>query len=262
MTTPKYMFSIGAVFKNESHALDEWIQHYLQRGVNHIYLINDFSTDTFRHIIEKYAEYVTLFDNDIVTDVFGRQGMIYDKYLKPILCDTTFIGIFDLDEFLYSPNNIPFNTVLSKYNKYSQIIVKWLNFGSNHCIEQPTSIIEGFTKRCTLENNIIINAWSFKTIVQSAYLKSFIVHKHNCNGDTIDLGVNSEELLINHYINQSLRFYMDVKCTRGSATNFQNCPNKTAVQKFTKNRERFDVIDSLCNDVTDTRLVEQNKLQV
>ena len=51
---PKYYFSIGAVFKNEAHALDEWIQHYLMRGVDHIYLINDFSTDAFKPIIDKW----------------------------------------------------------------------------------------------------------------------------------------------------------------------------------------------------------------
>jgi len=39
------MLGIGAVFKNESHIMIEWIEHYLSHGVDTIYLINDESTD-------------------------------------------------------------------------------------------------------------------------------------------------------------------------------------------------------------------------
>ena len=34
-----FYFTIGAVFKNESHILKEWIEHYLYHGIEHIYLI-------------------------------------------------------------------------------------------------------------------------------------------------------------------------------------------------------------------------------
>ena len=37
----KYYFSVGAVFKNESHSIKEWICHYLHHGAEHFYLIND-----------------------------------------------------------------------------------------------------------------------------------------------------------------------------------------------------------------------------
>jgi hypothetical protein len=68
-----YNLILCAVFKNESHILSEWIQHYLCRGVEHIYLINDYSTDNFLPIINKYSSKVTLFHNDIVTKNVGRQ---------------------------------------------------------------------------------------------------------------------------------------------------------------------------------------------
>ena len=35
------MFCIVAIFKNESHILEEWIQHYIKEGVQHFYLINN-----------------------------------------------------------------------------------------------------------------------------------------------------------------------------------------------------------------------------
>ena len=33
-----YDFVIGAFFKNESHIIKEWIEHYFHHGVDHIYL--------------------------------------------------------------------------------------------------------------------------------------------------------------------------------------------------------------------------------
>ena len=39
-----YNLSVGALFKNESHALEEWLEHYLYHGADHFYLINDGSS--------------------------------------------------------------------------------------------------------------------------------------------------------------------------------------------------------------------------
>lgn len=250
----KYLISVAAVFKNEAHALDEWIQHYLKIGIEHIYLINDFSTDSYADIIKKYGRKITLFENDIITNEFGRQKLIYEKYLRPILGETEYMVILDLDEFLYSPLKLSFKEFFIKYNKYSQIVVNWLIFGSNNHIEQPRSIINGFTKRAKTINNDVINQYDFKSITKTSNIISFGVHTHECLGDTLYLGVDSEELIINHYIVQSLVFYMEIKCTRGCADNFMNCPNKYVVEQQRKNRNRFNFIDKLANEVLDERL--------
>ena len=78
-----YNFCIYAIFKNESHILEEWLLHYIYHGVEHFYLINDNSNDNFIEIINKYKSYITLFNNDIQTKIFGRQELIYEKYLRP-----------------------------------------------------------------------------------------------------------------------------------------------------------------------------------
>ena len=61
-----YYFSIGAIFKNESHILKEWLDHYFFHGVDHIYLINDNSTDKFLEILKPYIvkNVVTLYNCD------------------------------------------------------------------------------------------------------------------------------------------------------------------------------------------------------
>ena len=63
------MIAILTCFKNESHILKEWIEHYKNRGIEHIYMINDFSTDNlsrkntriFRYWI--YNIHLILFNN-------------------------------------------------------------------------------------------------------------------------------------------------------------------------------------------------------
>jgi len=59
-----YFLSIGAIFKNESNGLEEWLLNHLNEGVEHFYLINNGSTDNFMPIIEKYNKYITLFNDN------------------------------------------------------------------------------------------------------------------------------------------------------------------------------------------------------
>ena len=42
-----YKLSVGSIFKNESQGIKEWIEHYLNHGVEHFYLINDNSNDNY-----------------------------------------------------------------------------------------------------------------------------------------------------------------------------------------------------------------------
>ena len=41
MQNPPYYLSIGAIFKNESDSILEWLEHYIIRAVDHFYLIDD-----------------------------------------------------------------------------------------------------------------------------------------------------------------------------------------------------------------------------
>ena len=76
----KYYLSVGAMFKNESHSIDEWIRHYLHHGVDHFYLINDSSTDNSKEVIQPYIDKgkVTLFEPD-EPYYLGRQRNMYNR---------------------------------------------------------------------------------------------------------------------------------------------------------------------------------------
>lgn len=246
---------VCGVFKNEAHILSEWIQHYLQRGVEHIYLVNDNSTDDFEKQIRPFSANVTLFHNDIVTNNVGRQPQIYEKYFRPLLPSSKWMAILDLDEFLYSPTGDSFASILSKYDSASQLQVDWLHFGSNGHIHQPISVVNGFTKRSKFLTTV--QYYSYKCIFKGSSLISFDIHRNNVHGETIHLKYSDEApppLVINHYTVQSLDFFMAVKATRGDINNYAQSIG------VVRDKPYFDSYD--INDVVDMRLFEQNKTKI
>lgn len=247
-----YNVIICSVFKNESHILDEWIKHYLCRGVDHIYLVNDFSTDNYLPILEKYKDHITCYNNDIVTRDVGRQIMIYEKYFRPILSNSKWVSIIDLDEFLYSPAEKSFKDILEKYKDYSQIRIDWLHFGSSGHIQQPDSVVKNFTRRSILDKTK--SYYSYKNIFRSEALLSFNVHLNTVSGQTCMIDYIEGEmvdLVINHYPIQSLDFFMKVKAIRGDVNNwFDN-------EGLKRDRAYFDRYD--INNIEDLRLYNQNK---
>jgi len=249
-----FNFIVCGVFKNEAHILSEWIRHYLSRGVDHIYLVNDHSTDDFMTQIAPYSEKVTLFHNDIVTRDVGRQELINNKYFGPLLANTKWIAVLDLDEFLYSPTDETFAAVLERYDRATGLKIDWLHFGSSGHIEQPRSVVEGFTKRAEFRRGV--EYYAFKTIAKAAAISKIEIHGHRFRpgSNVIHLEYSDDKpppLVINHYTIQSYNFFMTVKATRGDINNWFDHVRKS------RNEAMFRSYDK--NEVTDLRLLEQNK---
>ena len=219
------------------------------RGVEHFYLINDNSTDGYKEILDKFNN-VTLFQNDIETKNVGRQIKIYETYLRPILHETEWLMVLDLDEFLYSPQTTDLKSLISKYNEYAVIRVEWLTFGSNGNTLQPYSVVAGFTKRLDESNK---DFFSHKDILKASTILFFDIHNPTVNGKKYH--APTSEFIINHYQIQSLEFYMKVKATRG------DCDNWFDDQKLQRDKARFDITDKHAN-VIDRRLYDQNRKMI
>ena len=183
-----HYLSVAACFKNEHHCIVEWIEHYKLHGVDHIYLINDFSTPEYIPLVQRYIDdnYITLFHNDIIKKSFGRQDDIYNKYLTSVLTETEWMAIIDMDEFLYSPKELNLKNIISKYKDYSAVEVEWIHFGSNGHITQPKSLVQGFTMRAKRDHKNV-DFYSYKTIFKTSTLVSFGVHNSAVNGARIRL---------------------------------------------------------------------------
>lgn len=242
-----YKLSVFAIFKNESHCLKEWLEHYLYHGVDHFYLINDNSDDNFLEILEPYIEknIITLF-NTKSTYYLGRQRNLYNEFVLPRIKESSWLLLVDLDEFVWSPISINLNDILKNVQPHiGQIQIEQSLFGSNNHITQPKTIVSSFTKRAETKGGnlkyFINSDYEFTSL--NVHHATFLDKNHEKNNFIF---LDSNYLVLNHYCCQSFEFWKHVKCTRGDADNYRI-------------RTEEDFISYDKNEIEDLSLVEQNR---
>jgi len=246
-----YYLSVGAMFKNESHSMKEWLEHYILHGVDHFYLIDDGSTDSYMDILKEYIDrgLVTL---SLAQEPYylGRQRNLYNRFILPNIKETKWLIMIDLDEYVWSPKDIRLDKVLKGFERYGQIQMKEALFGSNGHVTQPSSIVESFTKRCSE-----FRGGKYKYIVNSAFeFSSLNIHHADFSesrymkDDSVFIIVFPEYFIFNHYNCQSREFWNQVKCSRGDSDDF--------IKRLPEHFELFDF-----NEVEDTGLLDQNYRQ-
>ena len=183
-----------AIFKNESHIIKEWVNHYLNQGVQQFFLIDNGSTDNYFSIIEPYIKNNIIY---LVKDSKPHsQTELYNKYFLNLCKKYTWVIICDLDEFIYAKNGFKkINGYLQYINNYkhiSQIFIPWKMFSSNgyNTLDkiQPESVIKTFTKRFDYNKNKSVNGITIKEnnnsftytkcIAKTKYLLKLDIHSH------------------------------------------------------------------------------------
>jgi len=241
-----YTFSVGALFKNEAHCIREWIEHYIFHGAEHFFLINDGSTDDFMSQLQGYEDKIILFTAN-EPYYLGRQKSMYTRYLLPRLCETRWLLIVDLDEFVWSPLDIDLRNVLRICDGLGQIQVQERMFGSNGHVTQPKGLVESFTRRAAKQDSrkyFVHNTYTFTSLnVHHADFE----HYDDVNDVSKCMLIDESYFVYNHYKCQSREFWDTVKCTRGDSDCY-----------LTKRPEDFVLFD--LNEVEDRGLCEQNRL--
>lgn len=253
-----------AIFKNESHILEEWIKHYINEGIDKFILIDNNSSDKYELIISPYINLglVTL----IKDKRMWSQIIQYNDHIDKCKMFDWLITC-DLDEFIYSRKN--FKTIKcflnSLDNNVAQICIPWKMFGSNNYNtlnkKQPKNVVSNFTRRA---NYITHQDIPCKSIVRTKYLKKIGIHEHYINRgiyynnikntknyirDFVESNeniLNNSYLHCNHYCIQSLDWFMRIKVTRGDATD--------KAHHHIRNMEYFKKYDTECNNKLDIEL--------
>ena len=125
----KYTLSCCALIKNEQKYLKEWLDHYINQGVEHFYLIDNGSTDNTLNIIKQYNN-ITLF-KDNRKHPFEQELMLNDNLL-PIIKESKWSMVVDSDELITGQNGYTIETYLNKLDDSSYhigtIYVIWKMF--------------------------------------------------------------------------------------------------------------------------------------
>ena len=225
-----------ALFKNESHVLAEWVEHYLAEGAAAIHLINNNSTDDFLSPLQDFigAGVVTLHHDSRQ----HCQRQIYNEHLQHLRSQCRWLLVCDLDEFIYArgPGMRISDVLKAQPMDVSCIHLPWKMFGSSGHQSQPKSVRSGFVSRAkadaphpckTAEGGI-----PGKTIARASRIRSLDVHTCNLswgrrilpNGepaargsfqDISEAALATHPLHLNHYAIQSLDIFTRVKMARG-----------------------------------------------
>ena len=92
-----YFLSVLLIAKNESMVIAEWLAHYKQQGVDHIYLIDNGSTDDMCAQIEPFGAFVTVYH----WPEAHQQVAYYNKAYETIKNETQWLLVVDADEYVF-----------------------------------------------------------------------------------------------------------------------------------------------------------------
>lgn len=158
---------ICTVIKDEQDYLEEWINYNINLGINHIFIFEDIDSCSHANIVSKYPQ-VTLNSIDLVLNKAARQEARELKrtkrysshrlYLKNMLLymnkfysdmyDWCFT--IDVDEFIKLNNKNNINDILSLYDGYDAVVLRWKCYGAGGRISKPdynkTTVVESFTE--------------------------------------------------------------------------------------------------------------------
>ena len=269
---------VVAIFKNESHVLKEWLEHYLREGVDTFLLIDNDSSDNYKPILKPFLHSKQAFLKK--SKKKHAQVKLYNRWL-PEAKKFDWVIVVDMDEFIYARNE--FKTIkeyLETVNKdIYKIQIPWKLFGSSGLKKQPDSVIQNFIHRKKFpkfgtHTNLSECVIDIKSISRGPHLQKIGVHNsivtnlhqsfpiREVSSDIrlireIGLGnlyftMINEQLLkkyslhLNHYRIQSWEFYKKVKMMRGDGA-FKGF-NNIRTRKYFKIHDYKDMKDTELRD--------------
>ena len=127
----KYNTSICAIAKNEESYLIEWLDHHLNLGFNHVYIIDNNDQSGLREFLSDYLEegFVTIIDFHNIKP--SNQVPAYEYCLLNYGHESRWMAFIDIDEFIILKQDKDINTFLNRYLKYPSILMNWVMYGSN-----------------------------------------------------------------------------------------------------------------------------------
>ena len=216
------MIGLLAYFKNEKSLLHEWIQHHQKWGFDYIWLIDNGSEDNYN---------INEFSN---VEVFKEPNLgqieSYRKYFHSISDKVDWLGVVDVDEFIYSKSFDSVKEAIKSVSNCDVFFIRPQLFAPGS-FYHPKSIIEANTKVIGVEPKR-----QFKCIVNTKKLiKENIqlgIHgvEYNQIKNTQIIENDSKILTINHYRWPSFEMLYGIKEQRGGGVH---------KEKYKKGKHKF-----------------------
>jgi hypothetical protein len=252
---------VMAMFKNEGHAMREWLQHYAEQGAAHVVLIDNGSTDKYQDNIQEFI--ASGFVSIVKEERRHVQQIAYNYCFEHhVRGKTEWLLVCDLDEFVFGAKRVPLALELLEVPEdVGALYFRWIIFGSSGHTNQPPSIMKGFTRRMRYPNadpdlgkskylvrvdsvapgGLGSNNVVLKTAAQNPKTPRRIVR---FGDNRTEASLPLEPIRIHHYAVQSLTWFTKVKAVRGDVA--------SPARDTLRNLKYFEMYDK--NDVEDKSL--------
>ncbi|MFU8865246.1 MAG: glycosyltransferase family 2 protein [Rhodobacterales bacterium] len=207
--------AVLAIMKNEALNVDEWIDHYIWQGADHLFIIDNGSTDDTVARIEasQHRSRITLLSRPEP----HRQGYHYRRVFLSERIKRRFqwLMVADADEFWFARQAEKLPDALEHFPNIDVIYTRWSQFGSPDQEAHPASL------RCdlTMRHAALGPHHATKWIVRTSAIgrNALFIHKIRgaCSSRTV---TDTDHFQLNHYMTQSLHFWQSVKMARGDAS--------------------------------------------
>jgi glycosyltransferase involved in cell wall biosynthesis len=168
----KYNLSVCLCIKNEAKYMPEFIDHYINQGVDHFYIVSNNSTDNIESLLDNpnYIDLITLIidnrDMGILTNdssAIGHKNLLNEHFYPLVIKQTKWAIFIDADEFMFGKNGYTIKSYLSEIED---------NIG---CIYVIWNIINPSIDT----NGVILNTFSTKQNVKR--INHDLLHTLSCN---------------------------------------------------------------------------------
>jgi Glycosyl transferase family 2 len=207
---PEHLAVLGIV-KNESHLIDEWLQHYLDQGADRIFLIDNGSTDDTADKIEcwRHTGRVELVSYSEQHQQQRHYWSAFRHFAINERCE--WLAIADVDEFWFCKSGETLASYLHRDTAHDALFVHWTNFGSGGHETQPESV-----RRSLVQHDPRLGP------LPKCIFRTYLPQRENDievhfirNAALRRARVADRHLQLNHYVAQSRDFWFKVKMTRG-----------------------------------------------
>jgi len=221
---PKYFLSALVTAKNESMILDEFLEHLRDQGFDHVFLIdNDSSDGCCDKALQTYgSDFITLYKLPEPHAQVRNYNHVYRQHRH----DTQWMAVIDTDEFLFGVDR-PLREVLAAQPQPCYFSVPWNVFGSSGHVTQPSSIRQSFVWRhphdplATSPQRKGVEypesfVW-FKGLFHTSLVSALQVHEHSPSVPMVILTQDDPHIRLHHYIIQSWEYFSRTKMERGDS---------------------------------------------
>lgn len=213
----KYKLAIGAIVKNETPYIIEWIEFHKLIGVEKFYIYDNESDDNLYELLTPYIKDGTV--NYKFIKGKGKQATAYTEIINLYKNEAEYIAFIDIDEFItpVKHNNLIeyIEYFKEKHGDFDALNMSWLIHGFNGHFEKPDGLVIENYRKCDFKaerNNHIKTILNPRSVIMT-YHPHYFVHKFkskvkNTKGEIMwgpFCEPNYEDIILHHYFTKSYK---------------------------------------------------------